>query len=292
MISRSWYSGSKNGPGRDSAAKRIAVIRHLPALQCRARSGRSSPAISPWHGRRVSASSTSASTPPGLSPAGPSSFAVDPRVVLQRLSLVADSGEHVVGLLPYSRPFLRLLTLFGLLVKFGSHAFGCSFAKRIFKKLTGLKAVASGKTLRFNFGLAGWRDRDFDRFHQARSPTLIVSLTLPSASCCSATECPLRRASIVAFSTAYACRESVKLLLLAPFAAEVVVFGFTGFGVEHDRILPAGQLHDQAASGAGKQLGRAFGRLIELQTLAGCACCRGVFDLGLDLDDMGQIGVS
>ena len=82
-------------------------------------------------------------------------------------------------------------------------------AQRLLDELTGPLALGTGKTLRLDRRLASGRDDHFNHpggRHQAPPCTCTVSLIEPSERGCSVTACPCRRASIVARSTAYACK--------------------------------------------------------------------------------------
>ena len=99
-----------------------------------------------------------------------------------------------------SVPLLRLLLAHGLVV-LGRERLADFLAESLFQKPAGLLAFGPGEALRLDAGFSGGRDDDLDRF-QAAPPIWIVSLIEPSVSSCSVTVCPLRRASMQAFSTA------------------------------------------------------------------------------------------
>lgn len=69
-------------------------------------------------------------------------------------------------------------------------------------KLAGLDTFGSNKPLRLDFTVALIVDCDFYSLVQSAPPTWTVNFTEPLSSLCSIIECPLRRASIFAFSTA------------------------------------------------------------------------------------------
>ena len=71
---------------------------------------------------------------------------------------------------------------------------------------SGFSTFSAGKALGLDGCFTLGRHDDFDRFHQVAPPTLMVSFSEPSASCCSVHVCPARRLSIFAFSTAYIWR--------------------------------------------------------------------------------------
>ena len=86
--------------------------------------------------------------------------------------------------------------------------------------------------------------------------------------------------------------EAVELRLVAPGAAVVVVADLPGGGVDDDRVEPAGQLDEQAGGLAARTAGGAVDGLGQAEPAAGGGDRRGVADLGLDGDDVGQGWVS
>ena len=75
-------------------------------------------------------------------------------------------------------------------------------AKSLFDKTTGLDALAAGETFCFDVRATFGVDYDFNSLVQAAPPTLTVSLIEPLSSCCSMTEWPFFRASILTLSVA------------------------------------------------------------------------------------------
>ena len=78
------------------------------------------------------------------------------------------------------------------------------------------------------------------------------------------------------------------MALIAPPAIEVVELHLTAGHVADDRVNPIGQLHRQPFDFAAEELSLALHRLGQPQPLASGPDRGSVFDLGLDLDDMGQ----
>ena len=82
--------------------------------------------------------------------------------------------------------------------------------------------------------------------------------------------------------------EAIEVLLVAPPPAKVVVAELARRQIGDHRILPAGQLHDQALDFAAEEPGLALDGLGQRQTLARGPDGGGVPDLGLDDDDVGH----
>ena len=101
----------------------------------------------------------------------------------------------------YSRRALGLLCWCGLMELRGEMLASLP-AESLLNELAGFTARCTGETLGLDSRLTGGRYDDLDG--HAAPPTLIVSLMLPSASCCSVQVWPLRRLSSFALSTAYA----------------------------------------------------------------------------------------
>src|SRR3954468_4080589 len=104
------------------------------------------------------------------------------------------------GSLRLAEFLVRLLAL----VELGRERLGGPPAERLLDEPAGLAALPAGEALGLDLCLADGGDGDLDDLHDA-PPTVIDSLMEPSASGCSTTEWPRRRASIPAFSTAYNC---------------------------------------------------------------------------------------
>src|SRR3954470_9860236 len=91
------------------------------------------------------------------------------------------------------------------LVELGGEGLGGPAAEGLLDEPAGLAALGSGEAPGLDLGLALGIDGDLDELAQDAPPTLIDNLMLPSLSVLSTTEWPRLRASIFAFSTAYAC---------------------------------------------------------------------------------------
>ena len=100
--------------------------------------------------------------------------------------------------------------------------------------------VGAGEALGLDRRLALGVDGDLDGLHAA-PPTLMVSLTEPSARGCSTTEWPRLRASMRGLLDGVGLEEAVELLLVAPGAVVVVVADVAGGGVDDGGVEPAGQ---------------------------------------------------
>jgi hypothetical protein len=84
----------------------------------------------------------------------------------------------------------------------------------------------------------------------------------------------------------------MEMLLVAPGSFVIVVAGLAGGRVEDDRVEPVGQLDDQPGDVAAVDLGRALDRLGQCEPAAGRRDRSLVADLGLDGDDVTQVGSS
>ena len=107
--------------------------------------------------------------------------------------------------MPHSRGLLDGLLLLSDLVKLGSQRLPDSLAESLFDEAACVAAFTANETFGLHTGLACRGHSDFDGLIQAAPPIWTVTLIDPSPNDCSVTVCPRLRASIRAFSTAYAC---------------------------------------------------------------------------------------
>lgn len=97
------------------------------------------------------------------------------------------------------------------LVELSRYLLAGSLSEGLLNELARVLARCSSKPLGLDRGFPVWSDKDFDDFQEA-PPIFTVNLIAPFSSVCSVTRCPLRFASILAFSTAYAWRNSLSRL--------------------------------------------------------------------------------
>jgi hypothetical protein len=72
--------------------------------------------------------------------------------------------------------------------------------------------------------------------------------------------------------TGVCLEEAVQVLPMSPKAAEVVVADLAVGSITNDRVLPLGQLDEQAGGLTGKELGGALNRVGETESLTTSRC--------------------
>jgi hypothetical protein len=94
------------------------------------------------------------------------------------------------------------------------------------------------------------------------------------------------------FLDAIHLNKPIELLLVAPVSAEIVVPNGASERVDHDGILPAGELDDQARGRAAVEPCGTLNRFRETESVAGRCDGSRIVDFALNLNDVRHLRIS